>query len=239
MLNANRLPPFQWRKKKGQLIPTSFFLKSTPKATTLETKSGAKVEENQANYTTTAEEEKKAATQEIQALKEVVTPPTPKINITPPQGKKVSSFSLASIQKKKEWEQKQKTEATEEEHLPEEAFSQTELNQYWKKYQEEKTRKREQNLASLFQLNEPVLLENFQIEYTVPSPLNKVELEREFVFFLPYLRNALNNFSIQIKVVVKAGEEKNYIYTPEEKYNRLREINPQLDDLRKELDLDL
>ena len=102
MLNANRLPPFQWRKKKkGQLIPTSFFLKSTPKATTLETKSGAKVEENQATYTTTAEEEKKAATQEIQALKEVVTPQTPKINITPPQGKKVSSFSLASIQKKK------------------------------------------------------------------------------------------------------------------------------------------
>ena len=92
MLNANRLPPFQWRKKKGQLIPTSFFLKSTPKATTLETKSGAQVEENQATYTTTAEEEKKAATQEIQAPKEVVTPPTPKINITPPQGKKVSSF---------------------------------------------------------------------------------------------------------------------------------------------------
>ena len=72
MLNANRLPPFQWRKKKGQLIPTSFFLKSTPEATTLETKSVVQVEENKATYTTTAEEEKKAATQEIQAPKEVV-----------------------------------------------------------------------------------------------------------------------------------------------------------------------
>ena len=36
-----------------------------------------------------------------------------------------------------------------------------------------------------------------------------------------------------------AKEEKKYIYTPEEKYNRLREINPHIDDLRKELDLDL
>ena len=140
MLNANRLPPFPWRKKKGQLIPTSFFLKSTPKATTLETKSGAKVEENQATYTTTAEEEKKAATQEIQALKEVVTPQTPKINITPHKEKSIF-FSLASI-KRKRVGTKAKNRSYRRGASSEEAFSQTELNQYWKKYQEEKHEKR-------------------------------------------------------------------------------------------------
>ena len=66
-----------------------------------------------------------------------------------------------------------------------------------------------------------------------------MELEREFVHFLPYLRKSLNNYALQINVLVKESEEKNYIYTPEEKYNRLREINPHIDDLRKELDLDL
>ena len=30
-----------------------------------------------------------------------------------------------------------------------------------------------------------------------------------------------------------------YTYTPEEKYNRLREINPAIDELRRKLDLDL
>ena len=150
----------------------------------------------------------------------------------------MSSFSLASIQKKKEWEEKQKTD-TVEEQLPEDAFTQEQLNELWLKYQAKKTQKREQNLASLFQLNSPVLLDDFRIEYTVPSTLNKVELEREFVHFLPYLRKGLNNYALQINVLVKESEEKNYIYTPEEKYNRLREINPHIDDLRKELDLDL
>ena len=150
----------------------------------------------------------------------------------------MSSFSLASIQKKKEWEEKQKTD-TVEEQLPEDAFTQEQLNELWQQYQAKKTQQREQNLASLFQLNSPVLLDDFRIEYTVPSPLNKVELEREFVYFLPYLRKGLNNYTLQINVLVKESEEKNYIYTPEEKYNRLREINPHIDDLRKELDLDL
>ena len=136
------------------------------------------------------------------------------------------------------WEEKQKTD-TVEEQLPEDAFTQEQLNELWLKYQAKKTQKREQNLASLFQLNSPVLLDDFRIEYTVPSTLNKVELEREFVQFLPYLRKGLNNYSLQINVLVKESEEKNYIYTPEEKYNRLREINPHIDDLRKELDLDL
>ena len=64
-------------------------------------------------------------------------------------------------------------------------------------------------------------------------------MDRTNLHFLPYLRKGLNNYALQINVLVKESEEKNYIYTPEEKYNRLREINPHIDDLRKELDLDL
>ena len=69
--------------------------------------------------------------------------------------------------------------------------------------------------------------------------MNKVELEREFVYFLPFLRSALDNFGVAIEVVVNESTEKQFIYTPEEKYHRLREINPNLDTLRKELDLEL
>ena len=42
-------------------------------------------------------------------------------------------------------------------------------------------------------------------------------------------------FSVEIHIIVNEAEEKNYIYTPEEKYNRLREINPHIDELRKNL----
>ena len=145
---------------------------------------------------------------------------------------------MASIRKKKEWEQQQKPAKTEAES-PSDPFTQEQVEQYWKNWQEQKTKKREQNLASLFQLSQPKIVDENSIEYIVPSPLNKVELEREFVYFLPYIREGLNNYSIQIKVLVKETEEKNFIYTPEEKYNRLREINPAIDELRRKLDLDL
>lgn len=150
----------------------------------------------------------------------------------------MSSFSLASIRKKKEWEQQNQPFAKAVE-LPNNSFTQQDLEKHWKSYQENKNKQREQNLASLFQLSTPKITAESQIEYAVPSPLNKVELEREFVYFLPYLREALNNHSFKITIVVKESEEKNFIYTPEEKYNRLREINPVIDQLRKELDLDL
>ena len=149
----------------------------------------------------------------------------------------MSSYSLASIRKKKEWEQQQKPAETKE--LPNDPFTQKQLEHYWNKWQEQKINNREQNLASLFQLSQPKIVEPNSIEYTVPSALNKVELEREFVYFLPYIREGLNNYSIQIKVLVKETEEKNFIYTTEEKYNRLREINPSIDELRKKLDLDI
>ena len=145
---------------------------------------------------------------------------------------------MASIRKKKEWETQNQPVAKAVE-LPTHSFTQEDLEKHWRSYQEQKNKQKEQNLASLFQLSTPKITAENQIEYAVPSPLNKVELEREFVYFLPYLREALNNHSLEITVVVKASEEKNFIYTPEEKYNRLREINPVIDQLRKELDLDL
>ena len=161
----------------------------------------------------------------------------PKIDIQPREGKQISSLSIASIQRKKEWGQQQKPTETKLD-LPNDAFTQEDLEVHWKIYQQEKTDKREQNLASLFQLSTP-RINNTTLEYAVPSSLNKVEMEREFVYFLPFLRKALNNFSIVINVIVKESGEKKFIYTPEEKYQRLIEINPILGKLRQELDLDL
>lgn len=151
----------------------------------------------------------------------------------------ISSLSLASIQKKKEWEKQQKKEHVSEEQLPENPFDEETLIRYWKTYQKQKIEQKEQNIASLFQLDTPRLTAPNQIQYQVPSTLNKVELEREFVYFLPYLREALQNYSLTISIELGQNEEKNFVYTPEEKYNRLREINPEIDLLRKTLDLEL
>jgi len=69
--------------------------------------------------------------------------------------------------------------------------------------------------------------------------MNKVELEREFTEFVPYLRTSLQNHDLSIKVIVDEKTEKNFIYTADEKYERLKEINPMIDLLRQEFDLDV
>lgn len=163
----------------------------------------------------------------------------PKINLKPKSSVSgISSLSLASIQKKKEWEQRQKPNNPNENEARD-PFTQEDLEKHWKAYQAKKNKEKEQNIASLFQLSTPKMVTNEVIDYNVPSDLNKVELEREFQYFLPFLRSALNNYGLEINVCVEATDEKNFIYTPEEKYQRLQEINPNLDILRKELDLDL
>jgi DNA polymerase-3 subunit gamma/tau len=69
--------------------------------------------------------------------------------------------------------------------------------------------------------------------------MNKVELEREFTEFVPYLRTSLQNHNLSINVIVDEKTEKNFIYTADEKYERLKEINPMIDLLRQEFDLDV
>lgn len=226
MYHAASLTPLRWRKKKGQLIPTH---KLNPSQTNPVT-SAPKTEAPKASS------EPPAEAVAAEPVKEVL--PKPQITISSLQSNQVSSLSLSSIKKKKDWEQQQKpTEVVKD--LPKEVFTEEQLLDFWNTYQEMKFKKGDQNIASLLKISKPVLVDNTTVHFNVPSDLNKVELEREFTAFVPYLRSSLKNYDISVKVIVDELTEKNFIYTPEEKYKRLKEINPVLDLLKKEFDLDL
>ena len=172
----------------------------------------------------------------IETPKEII--PKPEIKIKPLQSNQVSSMSLSSIKKKKDWEQQQKpTEVVKD--LPTETFSEEELLSFWNAYQAMKFEKGDQNIASLLKISKPVLSDSTTVYFNVPSDLNKVELEREFTAFVPYLRASLKNYALSVKVIVDELTEKNFIYTPDEKYERLKEINPVIDLLKQEFDLDV
>ena len=226
MYHAASLTPLRWRKKKGQLIPTH---KLNPSQTNPVT-SAPKTEAPKASS------EPPAVVVAAEPVKEVL--PKPQITISSLQSNQVSSLSLSSIKKKKDWEQQQKpTEVVKD--LPKEVFTEEQLLDFWNTYQEMKFKKGDQNIASLLKISKPALVDNTTVHFNVPSDLNKVELEREFTAFVPYLRSSLKNYDISVKVIVDELTEKNFIYTPEEKYERLKEINPVLDLLKKEFDLDL
>lgn len=244
MPNANLLPPRWWRKKKGRLIPTNRLEPAQTKATP--SPKNSSVEEAVPSPAPAGSPEGESIP-EINSAPPPAAPteppskqadPLPKITIAPKTTTGVSAFSLASIDKKKEWEKQHQPTSTEE-NKARSPFTQDDLEKQWQIYLDKKNTNKEQNIAALFQLSTPKKITNEQVEYQVPSNMNKVELEREFVYFLPFLRSALDNFGVAIEVVVNESTEKQFIYTPEEKYHRLREINPNLDTLRKELDLEL
>ena len=68
---------------------------------------------------------------------------------------------------------------------------------------------------------------------------NKIEVERQQHELLQYLRKAVNNFSITLKITVNETLEKKYAYTPKDKYEKLVEKNKNIELLRKTFDLDL
>ena len=56
---------------------------------------------------------------------------------------------------------------------------------------------------------------------------------------MEYLKGKLNNHFIDLKITVNEERAKKFAFTPEEKYEKLREKNPAIDLLRKTFDLDL
>ncbi len=64
-------------------------------------------------------------------------------------------------------------------------------------------------------------------------------MEREKYDLLGYLRQNLKNYDVDLVIDVNETEVKKYAYTPIEKYQKLKEKNPLIDELRKHFDLDI
>ena len=228
MYHAISFTPLRWRKKKGTLILTHK-LKS-PGNENIASLNDKKITEENI-------QEKTADTKIESSQKELIII-KPEINKGALQSNQISSFSLSSIKQKKEWERQQKPDEVTQD-LPVKPFTEEQLLSFWDIYKNKKFENGDQNIGSLLNISKPVFNTETEIQFSVPSDMNKVELEREFTEFIPYLRKNLHNYDLSIKVIVDEKTEKNFIYTSKEKYERLKEINPAIDLLRKEFDLDV
>ena len=228
MYHAISFTPLRWRKKKGTLIPTHK-LKSSGIQNIASLDDKKIIEENI---------QEKIADNKIESSQEELIIIKPEINKGALQSNQISSFSLSSIKRKKEWERQQKPDEVTQD-LPVKPFTEEQLLSFWDIYKNKKFENGDQNIGSLLNISKPVFNTETEIQFSVPSDMNKVELEREFTEFIPYLRKNLHNYDLSIKVIVDEKTEKIFIYTSEEKYERLKEINPAIDLLRKEFDLDV
>jgi hypothetical protein len=179
---------------------------------------------------------------EIPSPNEPVVEETTKPNIAIPtisnSEPKVSAFSLASIKQKKELAEAQKLVTKEVIQYPTEPFNETDMLLQWNKFALKLEEKGQMIMHSLMLINDPKL-DGAKITHELPNEGTRLEFERTKNEVLGYLRGMLHNHDIEIELVVNEKMENKRAFTPQDKFNRLNEINPNLELLRKTFDLDV
>ena len=150
----------------------------------------------------------------------------------------VSAFSISSLKIKKEKIQ-EKELIDKDEDKRNNSFEDFELKIKWKDFANDLSRQNKENLASILQINEPNLGNDFKITYDVPSNSSKNELREIKGDLLIYLKNIFKNDLIEIDFLVNKSNAKEYFSTPEERFKKLSDLNPNLIKLKKDLKLDL
>ncbi|NCO64354.1 MAG: DNA polymerase III subunit gamma/tau, partial [Flavobacteriia bacterium] len=143
-----------------------------------------------------------------------------------------------SIKTKKEHLIKQMDVIVNEEDLPKEGFTESQLIESWNTYIKNLQDNGKHNLASILSIDTPKV-KGTTVYLEFPNSTNKVELERQQYELLSFLRKSLNNFDIDFSISVNEEKEKQYAYTAKEKFEKLKEKNPNIELLRKTFDLDI
>ncbi len=150
----------------------------------------------------------------------------------------VSGLSISSLKVKKSIEKEKKSrENVQDSKIKTEKFSLDNLLISWREFYQYLSKEGEKNLASILQIDNPTIVNGYEIHYTLSNNINKSELEKNKKRLVDFLKKKLNNKLIDLKIHVNKESEKKYVFTTKEKFDMLKKINPSIDKLRKEFKL--
>lgn len=153
---------------------------------------------------------------------------------------RVSAFSLAGLKKKRELLESQRAMVRHTDELPREPFSETDMLLQWNKFAQRLSDMGQKIMSTYMQINDPVLdKDGVTIRLELPNQGSKVDFDNNKIELLGYLRGKLHNHDITIDVHVNEVVSTRHAFTPEEKYEKLKAINPAIETLRKLFDLDI
>ena len=247
MLDAIGLHHFRWRKKKVEqfIIPPTYFKNSGYSIVEV-----VKNTETQEKAENTIPEKTSIPSPEIRDItptEAVIETPKPitkpilevvKPTISNESEPKVSALSLSSIRAKKALEENSKTVVKETLHLPTEPFTETEMLLQWNKYAQRLGDKGYKIMESLLLINDPVL-NGTHITIELPNEGSKLDFESEKLGLLGYLKGHLHNHDITIEVIVNESFESKRSFNDQDRYNRLHQINPNIELLKSTFGLDI
>jgi len=123
-------------------------------------------------------------------------------------------------------------------NLPYKEFTEEAMITAWKSYSAIIEKEGKYNLLSHLSMGVPKL-EGSIIHLEFPNNTIKIEVERSKYDLLEYLKEKLQNYSVNLSIEVNETTAKRYAYTDREKFEKLKEVNPLMDKLRTEFDLDV
>ena len=150
----------------------------------------------------------------------------------------VSGLSISSLKAKKKINTL-KNEKSKNSIYNEFEFDNDQLDKSWIKFQKKINKEGRKNLASILSINKPEIIKGNLISYTLTNNTNKLELEKNKTDLINFLKKDLKNDKILLEIRVNKLKEKSFVYTPSEKYDKLKKLNPNIEILRKEFKLNL
>jgi DNA polymerase-3 subunit gamma/tau len=243
LLNAIGLHHFRWRKKKVEqfIIPPTYFKNSAYSIVeVVKNTETPKVAEETITVPSPEEIKEELPVEVVEVTKTEYEPliEIPKPTISIESEPKVSALSLSSIRAKKALEENSKTFVKETLHLPTEPFSETEMLLQWNKYAQRLGDKGYKIMESLLLINDPVL-NGTHITIELPNEGSKLDFESEKLGLLGYLKGHLHNHDITIEVIVNESFESKRSFNDQDRYNRLHQINPNIELLKNTFGLDI
>lgn len=182
---------------------------------------------------------------EIPKADEVKTPAPPKtetVQAAAPAGGYSSAFkkvSLAQAAQQNKAEENVVARTIDTSTLPNTPVTQDELLRAWTEFaQKEKAAGKHQLYITLTH-RKPVLTADNNIELEIVNLSQENLLNEEKQVMMDFLRSTLNNYHLQLKTVLTEAPKDETIYTSKEKYQKMVERNPTLEEMRKQLGLEL
>ena len=167
--------------------------------------------------------------------------PIPKVALKVPsnQGerKRSSSLSLKSIDRKKELLDIE-VDVIDYSSMPQTKFTEIQLIGIWNEYVNMLLNDGKKIIASIMSADIPKIIKS-NISVTLPNKLMQSKLTSHKPKLLKFVREKLDNYSIDLLIEVNETANKKFAYTPQERYEKLKEKNPLIDELRKKFDLDI
>ena len=219
------------KNSKHYIIPASYFRKKgiTPIP--------VKIPETKNNLLPSTENKSESEEKILDVVEQFQVKEPPKI-ILKQESKRASGLSLKSIKAKKDHLIKQMDVVVDEENLPTQPFTEKELITAWNTFIEKLRKDGKHNLASILAIDTPKVKGTI-IHLEFPNATNKVEVERQQYDLLSYVRKTLSNYDISLSITINEVMEKQYAYTAADKFEKLKEKNPNIDILKKTFDLDI